>query len=125
MPIKKAPTDDYIGIMKTASINALFFLTLEEEKDFQAVKVFRKRVEQIFQRLDGEMVKLCSNDVDELTQWAARIGTVRRQLDELDRNLAFAGQRQFNWARVIEVMSFLNALRVASEQTVEINTTPG
>ena len=100
--------------------NVAAFWDLADKKDFTAVRKFREINESIFQSFDQKYISLCHDD-QALVRWANRMQAVRKHLDELDRNLAFEGKRQFNWASVVTAVGILNAYRVASEQTLALN----
>ncbi|MDO8620603.1 MAG: hypothetical protein Q7R64_04630 [bacterium] len=120
----RAEVDDYSEIAKAAQADAFGFGDLQEEQDFEAVQQFRDNVAKTFERFDATMCALCEGDEAELGNWACRMRTVVENLDKLDRSLAFKGKRQFNWPEVLGAMGCLNALRVATEQTVHRNTKP-
>jgi hypothetical protein len=119
--IQRSPVDTYKQIAQTAQINTWAFAELEEKKDYAAVRLFRDRIEQLFQQFDARMCNLCGDDTNELTLWGARMRIVRDMLDTLDRSLAFVGKRQFNWDQVLAAMGLLSALQVATEQTLYLN----
>ena len=107
-------------LVSSIQANISAFAILEKENDFKAVKRFRRVLEEAFIRIDTDYCKLCKEERP-LVIWADRMRTVRRHLDEIDRNLPFEGKRQFNWDAVIIAISTLCAFRLVSEQTVELN----
>ncbi len=119
--IQRFSPDNYEDIVKTARINAEAFRELQETNNYEAVKFYRKKSEKIFQSFDTDWIRLVGDDQNELTLWAARMRLVRDQLDQLDRSCAFSGKRQFNWDEVLAAMGMLDAVRVATEQTLALN----
>lgn len=119
--IQRSPIDDYQRIAQSAQFTTWAFAELREKNDYPTVQSFRVRVEQIFQRFDRAWCQLVGDDEHELILWGSRMRVVRENLDRLDRSLAFAGQRQFNWDEVLSAMGLLDALRVATEQTLQLN----
>ncbi len=117
----RAEIDDYPEIARAARSDTFGFVGLKEAQDFEAVQQFRNRVEKVFQLLDKKMTTLCGDGELILIEWATRMQLVRTNLDRLDRSLAFKSKRQFNWDEVLQAMGLLNALRVATEQTVSLN----
>ena len=114
------PADSGALLKDCMDANILVFRMLADEKDFTAVKNFREGNEAAFKRLDEDYTVLC-HDEHALITWADRMRAVRRHLDELDRNLAFEGKRQFNWDAVVTAIGILDAYRVMSEQTIALN----
>jgi len=81
----------------------------------------RREVESLLTNFDKRWTILCDGDTQELTEWASRMRLIRAQFDEIDRNLAVAGSRLFDWDKVSLAMSFINSFRVAAEQVLAFN----
>lgn len=110
--------DVYSQMVQAASLYTRGLSGLQKKQDFNAVQQFRDRNEGIFSQFDKKMTVLCSEHPEALIDWASRMGMVRNYLNELDRSLAFRGQRQFDWAEVLRVMGLLNALHEATKLTI-------
>jgi hypothetical protein len=122
MAIERLPMDSLPEIIKAGQIDAIGMRGLTEESDgIQTVERFRKGAEKIIQDFDARWIALCKSDVNELTEWACRMRSVRERFDEIDRQLAVKGTRLFKWEPVLVSMGFINAFRVAIEQTLDHN----
>ena len=121
--IKKLSIYDLSEIAKAGKIDSFAFKELEEspEMGLVTIKNFRSKIETNLKHYDQRWVVLCDGDITELTEWASRMRLVRTKLDEMDRHLAVANTRLFNWNLVISIMGFVNAFRVAVEQTLDFN----
>jgi len=123
--IDKLPMYSMAEIVRSAQIDALGFGDLPEmprEDGLRIVTEFRTGTETLFQKLDKQWVALCDGNTEELIAWASRMRLIRHKWDELDRQLAVAQTpRLFNWETVLLAMGFINAFRVAVEQTLHHN----
>ena len=120
MKLKKLPIYELPLIARSAELEAWAFQELKEkdQEGVEIVKKFRAGMDKLFQDFDRRWIALCEEDVFELTEWAGRMRFVRSHLDELDRNLAVAGTRLFNWEKVCLAMGYVNSIRVAVEQVL-------
>jgi len=118
---RRSPLDEFDVINTHARQNTWALANLKESGDFDAVRCFRDVTERLLLTFDKKMVALLSENVYELTTWASRMRLARAKLDVLDRNIPFAGRRQFNWDEVLPAMGLLDALRVGAEQTLSEN----
>lgn len=121
--MKKLPVFEYSEVFTAAQIGACAFEELKEDeaKGLSVLKDFRSKFETAITNFDRRWVALCADDVDELTEWANRMRSIRKHLDELDRQLAVAGSKLFNWDSAIFAMAYVNAQRVAIEQVLSFN----
>lgn len=120
--MKKLPFYDIASIVKAGEVDAFAFGEFKDDPaGVENVKDFRARVEEILTDFDARWIKICQGDTKELTEWASRMRLVRSRLDEIDRHLAVAGTRLFNWDTVLGAMGFVNAFRVAAEQVISYN----
>lgn len=122
MSIKRLPMDSLLEITRAGQVDAMGLEGLkEEENGIETVIRFRSGAEKIIADFDARWIALCKGDVHELTEWACRMRSIRQRFDEIDRQLAVKGTRLFQWDTVLSAMGFVNAFRVAIEQTLNHN----
>jgi hypothetical protein len=124
MAIEKLPMDEPSFLATTAQVEALAFEELKElpkERGLEILENFCTGTKKIFKDFDSRWIALCEGDVSELTSWANRMRSIQTRLDELDRQLAVKGTRLLNWDTVTCAMGYVNAHRVAIEQTLDHN----
>jgi hypothetical protein len=121
--MKKLPMYDLPVIVSAGEIEAFAFEELKEDpaKGIEVIRQFRTNVESLLTDFDARWIRVCNGDTVELTEWASRMRLVRSMLDEIDRHLAVAGSRLFDWNKVLGAMGFLNSFRVAAEQVLGMN----
>lgn len=79
-----------------------------------AVIKLRACLEALLKKIDAAMTDLILKEGDDanadLTNWAARVDSCRRMFDILDKNIPFAGKRQWNDDEVSQALGFVKAV---------------
>lgn len=122
--IKRLAIYDLQFLAETGRIEGeLFRRALDEADGLDTLISWREGVEELLSDYDRRWIIMCSGDMMELTEWAARIKFIRRLLDEIDRNLAAVKVRPrlFNKDAVGSAWGMVNAFRVAAEQMLDHN----
>lgn len=122
MTIQKLRLDEPNFVALSSRLDAIAFLdVITESGGLEIVQKFRLGSERLLASFDERWIKLCNGDVTELTSWANRIRFIRLHFDEIDRQLLVKGSRLFNNETVATAMGYINAHRVAIEQTLNYN----
>ncbi len=122
MPLKKSQSDDITFVAKSALIYAGVFDDFQDRDDIAGVRQYHATCLTKFEATDARMIELCDGDEAELTLWADRMHDIREHLNEIERNLAFAGKPQFSWEKVLLAMGALRAYWEAAQNTIGLNS---
>ncbi len=122
MAIKRSVKDSPEEIIKSMEVLSEVFDMFRGMSDgVSKIKQYRKMAEKTLRNLDHGFAKILNSDETETVRWAGRMKFCVQMLYEIDRNLAFAGKPQFDWAKVIGAITFLEVHIKASESTLELN----
>ncbi len=95
---------------------------VNEPDGIDAVIKLRARLEALLETTDTAMTTLILKEGDDanadLTNWAARVDSCRRMFDILDKNIPFAGKRQWNDDEVSEAFGFVKAVCEGAKLTL-------
>ncbi len=125
MKIKKLSLYKITSIIKAGEAEAFVFQEFKRLPDgLEMIRRFHSVMEKRLTYFDQRWVALYGEDTHELTEWANRMRSIRRHLDEMARHLSVAGTPLFNWDKLLASMGYVNASRVAIEQMLYFNRPP-
>ena len=121
--VQHSPCDELAYITSSIRANSVLGEDYRDKNDFEGVRSFFQGSKATFVEIDHEMVRLCIDHNDDLAliAWADRLRIVNHHLDTIERNLAVAGTRLFDWNSVICAIATVLAYRVGAQQTLGIN----
>jgi hypothetical protein len=122
----KAPEDNpkHFGNVVRMYVDSLDDMRYQPGSDIQFATETRPKLESQLSSIDEKMIALMIDEPDSetlMTSWANDMRSCRTRLDEIDRNVPFAGKRQWNWDLVIASLSYILAFTELSKATLRHN----